>query len=162
MSTNWYVDVEVSTKQTLHADNAFDVLEALVPHAGQISLHPEGNRVGISLTVEADSATSAVTTASKIVSDTLPSASIIQLDVMTEQVRSDRNNSPTIPELVGFAEIADMAGVSRQRARTIAQREDFPVAVVETAAGPLRVKAAVEKWLSSWSRKPGRPAALQL
>lgn len=156
----WFVDAELDTAARLSEDDAFDVLEALVPFAGQISIHPASNRVGASLAVEATSATEAVSTASTTLASIFPAASVVQLDVMTEQVREDRNNRPTIPDLVGFAEIADMAGVSRQRARTIAQRSDFPKAVVETAAGPLRVKAAVDTWLSTWTRKSGRPTAV--
>lgn len=162
MATNWYVDAELDTAAKLSEDAAFDVLEALAPYAGQVSIHPASNRVGASLTVHASSATEAVATASTIVTSTFPAASVVQLDVMTEEVREDRNSRPIIPELVGFAEIAEMAGVSRQRARTIAQRSDFPAAVVETAAGPLRVKAAVDHWLTTWTRKAGRPAAVQL
>ncbi|WIB25397.1 hypothetical protein [Curtobacterium sp. MCSS17_015] len=162
MRTNWYVDVELSTADRISSDAAFNVLEALAPYAGQISLDPASSRVGASLTVEATNANAAVSAAQSIIETTFPQSEVVQLDVMTEEVREDRNNHPTIPELVGFVEIADMAGVSRQRARTIAQRNDFPAAVVETAAGPLRVKAAVESWLQTWSRKPGRPAAVTL
>lgn len=160
MATPWYVDVEVITAGRLSEDSAFDVLEALIPYSGQISLASASNEVGASLTVEADSAAAAVTAASEVISTTFHDAEVVRLDVMTEAVRSDRNNHPVIPELVGFAEIADMAGVSRQRARTIAQRSDFPAAVVETAAGPLRVKAAVQHWLNGWTRQTGRPAAV--
>lgn len=158
MCTLWYVDAELTSDRRLSDDAAFDVLEALSANAAQMSIHPASNRVGISLTVDAESAPVAAAAATALIERTIVGAEVVQIDAMTEQVRRDRNNRPSIPELVGFAEIAEMAEVSRQRARTIAQRSDFPAAVVETAAGPLRVKAAVEQWLSSWSRKPGRPA----
>jgi hypothetical protein len=63
-----------------------------------------------------------------------------------------------IPELVGYAEIATMAAVSRQRARELPGKPGFPPPAVTTATGPLRVKADVELWLSSWDRTPGRPS----
>lgn len=63
-----------------------------------------------------------------------------------------------IPELVGYAEIATMAGVSRQRARELSGKPGFPPPAVVTASGPLRVKAEFELWLSSWERTPGRPS----
>lgn len=62
-----------------------------------------------------------------------------------------------IPELVGYAEIATIAGVSRQRARELSGKPGFPPPAVVTASGPLRVKADVERWLASWDRSPGRP-----
>jgi hypothetical protein len=63
-----------------------------------------------------------------------------------------------IPELVGYAEIAAMAAVSRQRARELPGKPGFPPPAVTTASGPLRVKADVEQWLSSWDRTAGRPS----
>jgi hypothetical protein len=67
-----------------------------------------------------------------------------------------RSAQPSLPELVGYAEVADMAGVSRQRARQLARLPGFPAAVVETRSGPLRVRSQVETWLTR-ERKPGRP-----
>jgi hypothetical protein len=63
-----------------------------------------------------------------------------------------------IPEMVGYAAIATMAAVSRQRARELSGKPGFPPPAVTTASGPLRVKADVELWLSSWDRTPGRPS----
>jgi len=65
--------------------------------------------------------------------------------------------TPVIPDLVSYAEIAEIAGVSRQRARQFADIEGFPKPVVETAAGPLRLKASVEAWVERRNTKPGRP-----
>ena len=59
-----------------------------------------------------------------------------------------------IPAVVGYA---DIAGVSRQRARELATRPDFPPAGVDTSAGPLRGRRDVQAWLDYWNRKPGRP-----
>lgn len=64
---------------------------------------------------------------------------------------------PAIPELVGHAEIAELLGVSRQRAAQLASRPDFPPAVMTLKAGPLRVRQDVEKWIPTWTRRPGRP-----
>ncbi|GAA5203106.1 hypothetical protein GCM10025773_32100 [Microbacterium jejuense] len=52
-------------------------------------------------------------------------------------------------EVVGYAEIADMAQVSRQAARAWADNPTFPPAVIETAQGPLRAKDAVQAWLEN-------------
>ena len=79
------------------------------------------------------------------------------VEVLGEHVYDARGEHPAIPDLVGYAEIADMLGVTRQRALQLAGGAGFPVAVVETKAGPLRVKAQVEGWASRWERKSGRP-----
>ena len=65
---------------------------------------------------------------------------------------------PAIPPLVGYAEIAEMAGVSRQRARELPNLPDFPPAVTETSSkGPLRVRSQVANWIQGWERRAGRP-----
>lgn len=161
MNTNpWYVDVEFNVAEQVTEDAMFDVLDALHSHSAAASFARDRRSAGISLTVEAEGATTAANEAAAIVrslSNLIGEAEIVKIDVETEEQRRKSLEKPTIPELVGFAEIAELASVSRQRARQLADRPDFPVAVVETAAGPLRVKAAVEGWLRSWNRAPGRP-----
>lgn len=71
--------------------------------------------------------------------------------------RNDALVEYTIPELVGYAEIASMAGVSRQRARQFASLEGFPTPAVETSYGPLRLKTEVQSWLDTRNTRPGRP-----
>jgi hypothetical protein len=62
------------------------------------------------------------------------------------------------PELIGYAAIGRLAGVTRQRARELAQRPGFPdPAVRSDHTGPLFDQAAVERWLAAWDRQTGRP-----
>jgi Phage integrase, N-terminal SAM-like domain len=65
---------------------------------------------------------------------------------------------PNRPELVGVTELADLAGVSRQRASILARRSGFPEPVAELASGPVWERRQVERFLADWSRRPGRPA----
>jgi len=60
-----------------------------------------------------------------------------------------------VPELAGLAEVASLAGVSRQRAGQIAAHPDFPAPVQRLAMGPVWVEADVKKFLAV-ERKPGR------
>lgn len=65
-----------------------------------------------------------------------------------------------VQQLAGYAEIARLAGVSRQRARELADLSGFPPVVAQSrSAGPLRDLAAVEAWVETWkaTRKTGRP-----
>lgn len=50
---------------------------------------------------------------------------------------------PLFPEVVGYSEIADMAGVTRQRARKFATHAGFPSPVIKTAHGPLMAKLSM-------------------
>lgn len=63
---------------------------------------------------------------------------------------------PPLPVLVGFAEIAKIFSVSRQRARIVAERPDFPAVASQTGAGPLYVREQVEAFNRAWDRRPGR------
>ena len=61
--------------------------------------------------------------------------------------------------LVGVTEIAEMLGVSRQRADQITrQYSDFPQPEVTLATGRVWRRAAVEGWHKRHpDRRPGRP-----
>jgi len=61
--------------------------------------------------------------------------------------------------LVGLAEIAEMAEVSKRTASRYAARDDFPASLAVLAMGPVWDADAVQCWLDSDARKPpGRPA----
>lgn len=159
----WYVDIDFTVSEELADGVEFGVLEALEPYAAAMSTNRDRRGGGVSFTVEAESVTATVPEIQKAVDSIrhiLGGLHIIHVDVRTEEAIKASNATLSIPDLVGYSEIAELAGVSRQRAREIAHLEGFPVPVVETAAGPLRVKEAVESWLKSWDRKPGRPRKL--
>jgi len=81
------------------------------------------------------------------------------VEALTEAEVRHQLRRPRIPQLVGHADIAELLGVTRQRAAQLAERADFPPAVMTTKAGPLRVRDQVEDWArNTWPRKGGRPA----
>jgi hypothetical protein len=77
------------------------------------------------------------------------------VEILDEDTAHARLEVPLIPPLVGYKEIADMAGVSRQRAQQLGQIDGFPAAVITAGGGPLRSRQAVESWLQRWDRRPG-------
>ena len=79
------------------------------------------------------------------------------VEIVTREEIQRRLTAPQIPELVSNADIAEMLGVTRQRAAQLAARDDFPPAVQSIKAGPLRVRSQVETWAKSWARANGRP-----
>jgi hypothetical protein len=63
-----------------------------------------------------------------------------------------------LPELADIAEIAVMLGVSRQRIRELAAREDyFPPPVAQLSGRPVYSKSTIEQFGRWWARTPGRP-----
>lgn len=61
--------------------------------------------------------------------------------------------------LLTQADIADVIGVSRQRAAEIVRKEGFPkpYAYYGFAHHPLWDEGEFDFWLNTWERKPGRP-----
>ena len=60
------------------------------------------------------------------------------------------------PKLAGVAEVAALAGVSRQRAHTLTRHPQFPDPVDVLAQGPVWREADVKAFLAA-PRPPGRP-----
>jgi predicted DNA-binding transcriptional regulator AlpA len=58
---------------------------------------------------------------------------------------------------VRLVEIADLLGVSKQRAHHVAEEKDFPAPVTEDGRGRLWDRREVERWAKAWRReKPWR------
>ena len=63
-------------------------------------------------------------------------------------------------EPVGFVEIAELLGVSRQRVHQLMSAyDDFPAPLAELAMGRVWARQDVEAWADSHPRKPGRRRA---
>jgi predicted DNA-binding transcriptional regulator AlpA len=73
----------------------------------------------------------------------------------------ERPKCLTVPELAGLAEVAAILGVSRQRVRELAERDDFPQPVAQLSGGAVYVKSAIEAFNNHWNRKSGRPGKYQ-
>jgi predicted DNA-binding transcriptional regulator AlpA len=58
----------------------------------------------------------------------------------------------TTYNLCGVSEIADMLGVSRQRAFQISTAQGFPIPLDRLASGPVWRRSAIEKWAEKQDR----------
>jgi hypothetical protein len=88
----------------------------------------------------------------------LPAWPLVKLEA-TEWERFDAElDQPNTPDLVGVAELAELCGVSRQRASFLARSEGFPEPLAELASGPVWDLRMVQRFVRDWPRKPGRPA----
>jgi hypothetical protein len=88
----------------------------------------------------------------------LPAWPIVELEAVEWERLGTKLKQPPGPELVGIAELAELAGVSRQRASILARREGFPDPLATLAAGPVWDLHAVRRFLEGWTRQVGRPA----
>lgn len=59
--------------------------------------------------------------------------------------------------LVGVADFADLAGISRQRAHIVMQRRDFPMPYAVTRSGYYWTLEQFHEFLALWDRRAGRP-----
>lgn len=154
---SWVARVEWCTPDTYDEPSLDLVMEHLGGHDAAIAAGPENGTYSATVTVYANTLRKAIASALELVAGAT-GETLSGLEVLRAEIHDDRVLQPAVPELVGFAEIAEMLEVSRQRAAQLAREHaDFPPAVVATKTGPLRTRAAVEDWASRWERKSGRP-----
>jgi prophage regulatory protein len=61
-------------------------------------------------------------------------------------------------DLVGFTEVVELLGVPRRTAARYVKRPDFPEPYVRLAAGPIWLRADVQRWTKAHLPLPvGRP-----
>lgn len=158
----WHASLTFTVQDAFSDDSAFDLLEALSSHGSAMSINENHEGGSVTLTVTADTAINAAEAASTLLRDHAPASigvvDIAGLEILSEEAMDAYLDEPVFPEVVGYAEIADMGGFSRQRARQLAEGAAFPQSVIKTAQGPLYSKHAVERWLETRNTKPGRPA----
>lgn len=151
--TAWHVSLTLNAPIT--PDDADTLIGALSTRGAAIALG-EGTTT-FSLTANGDSipgafhdALTAIKAAACHIDAIADSATgPVAVTVETFDHLDDDLARPVFPEVVGFAEIADMAGVSRQAARQYSMTSTFPRPVIETAQGPLMARAAVQDWLDT-------------
>jgi predicted DNA-binding transcriptional regulator AlpA len=63
---------------------------------------------------------------------------------------------PTAPgSLLGVSEVAELAGISRQRAHVLTRRAGFPAPVVALKMGLVWRAVPVERWLAEYEKRKG-------
>ena len=158
----WHASLSFTTMKPYTDDAAFDLIEALEHNGASMSVPEDHESGSVTLTIKAATALEAAESASTLLHDhapaTIGAVDIVGIEILSALAMDAHLNEPSFPEVVGYAEIADMGGFSRQRARQLADSAAFPHAVISTAQGPLFSKHAVERWLETRNTKPGRPA----
>ncbi len=123
---------------------------------------PDAGQATVTLHVEDDSPVDAGATALAQIMTALELGRLLAFEVVAEIEYERRASLPTMPELVGASEAAEILGVSRQRVHQL-YRENamFPAPLVQVAMGPLWDRKAIEAFRRRWERRPGRPRVSQ-
>lgn len=155
----WYVRLGWTGPTT--ADHLGTIMDALTQHAPAGSMQQDGTGGDIRFVVMAntlrDAATAAFDTGTRSVLDAIPGAVLGTLSVQDDTAMNAELATPLYPDVIGYAEIADLAGVSRQRAQQFRDLPGFPTPVIKTGQGPLYHRGAIEVWLEQRNPRPGRP-----
>lgn len=154
---DWYITATFTTATPMNSEAGFDILDALAEHHPSAAL--AANSGSISLTITAPDAVQAAALIPEVLAKAHPitgALTLTSLEILSEAAFQASLEAPEIPDLVGLTEIAEMAGVSRQRANAIVKQDSFPAPVLTLAAGQFRTRAAVQNWVENWTRKPGR------
>lgn len=150
----WHTTTTLPT--TISEDDAFDLLDTLTDRGAAIEFGK--HTMTVSMTGHGNTALAAAEDAATTLKAAIPGAEILGVDAQTYEQLDEELRRPLFPEVVGYAEIAEMAGVTRQGARKFVDYEEFPEPVIETKQGPLRSKAAVERFLNRRQRTRKRAA----
>ena len=140
------------------------LVDELADHGGVATGTPENvdsRRFGATFTVTAKNAPGAAELGAKtfyaaVKRAGMVASAIVHLEVETVD-ETERAVARPYPTLVGVTEIAELLGVTRQRASTLQTRQGFPPPAAVLKSGPVWMLSDVEGFKSTWARKPGRP-----
>lgn len=162
--TAWSVLIE-ATGGRKPAARAIDLfIDAMLDHSGSVTIPQDRN--GYSARLSVDASTPEVATARALTlfrgsagEAGLPDAPIVRVEALTEAELDRELAKPAFPELVGVTEIAALLGVTRQRASEVQNRAGFPSPVARLKSGPVWTLASISRFVETWERRAGRPAA---
>ncbi len=161
----WDVTLEVAVgdgSPTPLEDLADDLVERLSDADGVVSI--VNGRVIIDVTVRGRGYTGALKEASSHVRRALGACGVTmhagligRAEVCAANLANERLSQPTYPPMLGVAEVAEKLGVSKQRVFELREAARLPEPITELRAGPVWPEPAIDRWLDTWERKPGRP-----
>jgi hypothetical protein len=158
----WHADVDLAHTQELN-DDQVDALTRNLPGCAIVSHDTGRGWLILRFEVEARTLGAAVDRALRIARDVAAQALGVPIDPQGVRVlpmdEHDRDLADSERfDLVGYMQIGDMLGVSKQRAGQVAEMAGFPTPVVPSGVrGPLYPRTAVARFIAEWERKPGRP-----
>ena len=159
---DWQVTVDFDATAAIDEEKAFDLIEELGGLAASAALDPDRMGGSMTVTVTAEDGMDALTRGLDAFNgaEALGETTVRGFDVHDWDEVESRNREPIWPKVVGYAEIAAITGVSRQRAREFRKIDSFPDPVIETAQGPLYDEHAIREWAATRKTTAGRRKAL--
>jgi hypothetical protein len=154
MADDWVVTYTFDVAPTDNVlDGWADVLESVDASVARLPM------IGIDVTVYADGHLPIFMAAEMMAGEvtTVIHAEPVGVSITRESVHRVSAESPTMPELMSAAEIAEELGVARQRVHQLRSMAAFPAPLAELRGGAVWDAAAVRKFSAEWARKPGRP-----
>jgi hypothetical protein len=145
------------TASEISDDAIDDLVDRLAGHGVGVSYGGEDDTVSVRVNVEAGDAVAAVAAARKIVTRAVRTAlgvvpafveaSAVDVAVLDAQLAVSN-------ALVTSGDVAEMVGVSRQRARAIIAFDDFPDPLVVLRTGPVWRAGDVEAYATDYLQRP--------
>ncbi|MFG1997690.1 hypothetical protein ACGFNU_00925 [Spirillospora sp. NPDC048911] len=157
----WHAEVTYEVKDL--DDEQLQKLMIVTPGFATISHDNDTGLLRLNLMVEAGTVRKAVEASLRTASDAtrqvldkaLTPTGVRVLSIAEQRAEIE---NPIGQDLVGYIEIADLLGVSRQRARQLAEEnQQFPSPVARLAMGPVFTRSSVTAFQGRWERKSGRP-----
>lgn len=163
--TSWTVRLDAHTIYPLTDEQVGTLLERLEPYGGALAVDGSGRLEEVTMSIDdapdpleaAAAAGAALDVATANLNGEILGTLLTGVEVITWAEDDRRLAQPAYPELVGVTELAQLLGVSRQRASELQKRPGFPAPVQILAAGPVWPRAWIERFVGTWERKPGRP-----
>jgi hypothetical protein len=158
--TLWAVTLDIRATRPLDDDEADELTDLLTEHAAAVAV--AGAAVSVTLTVEAATARSALAEAEDVVAEQLGKlgtqvAGLDAAEVLTIEEQDRRLAEPALPQLAGVTEVAELLGVTRQRASALTTHPEAPAPVARLASGPIYVRNSWQRFAETWPRRAGRP-----
>lgn len=152
----WIVSLDADLPSECSEELADRVVEELSEYSPAVG--GRGNRIGVTMSVEATTDRQAFDRAHTALRNALGSRSrIVDVRVQTVEELERELEAPAVPALAGISEVATILNVSRQRASQLAGSARFPEPICDLAAGPVWLRSAIVSFSESWERQPGRP-----
>lgn len=152
----WVVSLDAKLPFEFSEELAYRVVEELAEYSPAVG--GRGNRIGVTLSVEASTDRQAFDRAHAALRQVLGSSSkTVDVRVQTVDELERELEAPAVPALAGISEVAEILGVSRQRASELAGSAAFPQPICDLAAGPVWLRSSILSFNENWERRPGRP-----
>ncbi len=162
----WTVELHRETGRASPDEDFLETyLDGLIDHHPAVGATPQG-RVTSLMTIAAADPVEATSIALDAESAAAAAATLdgrVTAVVVADAATPDGEATWVRTPLLGYTEVGKLLGVSRQRAKQLADDHPaFPPASARADRGPLYEEVAIKAFKDTWKRKVGRPAGQPL